>query len=304
MNLDRLRIFQVVCEERSVSRAAVRLFRTQPAISMQLASLEAEAGTRLLTRSSRGVSPTSSGQRLLACAAEVFRAHERLREAWTGTDVAGDLYVAASDTVARHFLPPILRDLVRRRPGVRLHLVQSATPESQNRLGGGEVDVAFMLRPVADPRFGMETVLRYRHVAACAPSRGRPISSAAVDPAELARGPLVLLPRGTQTRHLVDEAFRAKGIVPGRVLEVGSVSIQKEMVRCGLGIGILPSYAVERRDRLRTRPIAGASVREIAVAWRADLPLTGTAEAFLALVRAEAARRGRRHLSDAGPRSA
>lgn len=292
MELDRLRIFQMVCEEGSVSRAAVRLFRTQPAVSMQLATLEAEAGARLLTRNSRGVSPTPAGQRLLACAAELFRAHDRLREAWAGEDISGDLHVACSDTVARHFLPPVLRELVRRRPGVRFHLVQSATPESQNRLRRGEVEVAFLLRPVADPRLAVETVLRYRHVAAFPRARGgERVRPAPVDPAELARGTLVLLARGTQTRHLVDEAFRARGIVPARVLEVGSVSIQKEMVRCGLGVGILPAYAVEPGDRLRTRPIVGASVREIAVAWRRDLPLSRASEMFLALTRTEAARR-------------
>jgi DNA-binding transcriptional LysR family regulator len=292
MDLDRLRIFQMVCKEGSVSRAAVRLFRTQPAVSMQLATLEAEAGARLLTRNSRGVSPTPAGQRLLACAAELFRAYERLSEAWAGEDVGGDLGIASSDTVARHFLPPVLREWVRRRPDTRLHLVQSATPESRNLLRRGEVEVAFLLRPVADPQLAVETVLRYRHVAAFPRARrGAGARPAPVEPAELALGPLVLLARGTQTRHLVDEAFRARGIVPARVLEVGSVSIQKEMVRCGLGVGILPAYAVETEDRLQARPIAGASVREIAVAWRRDLPLTRAAEALLTLTRAEAARR-------------
>src|SRR3990172_7873855 len=148
MDLERLRTFQVVCEEGSVSRAAVRLFRSQPAISMQLATLEAEAGTRLLLRNSRGGSPSPAGQRLLACAAELFRAYERLRDSWAGEDVGGDLHVASSDTIARHFLPPVLRELVRRRPVVRLHLVQSATPESQNRLRRGEVEVAFLPRSI------------------------------------------------------------------------------------------------------------------------------------------------------------
>src|SRR3990172_520706 len=61
----------------------------------------------------------------------------------------------------------------RRRPGVRPPLVQSATPESQNRLRRGEVEVAFLLRPVADPRLAVETVLRYRHVAAYPRTRDR-----------------------------------------------------------------------------------------------------------------------------------
>jgi DNA-binding transcriptional LysR family regulator len=288
MELDRLRTLQVVCDEGSVSRAAVRLFRTQPAISMQLAGLEAEAGTRLLVRTGRGVRPTPEGTRLLACAAELFRAHDRLHEAWSGELGGGDLRIAASDTVARHLLPSALRALVRRRPGVRLHLVQSITPESQNLLRSGQVELAFLLLPIADPALAREVVLRYRHVAVY-PRGARGSGPAA--PEELVRGPLVLLARGTQTRHLVDEAFRARGLAPSRVLEVGSVSIQKEMIRCGLGVGIVPGYAVSPQDRLRTRPIAGASIREIALAWRSDLPLTGAGQAFLEEIRAQAGRR-------------
>jgi DNA-binding transcriptional LysR family regulator len=291
MDLDRLRAFQVVCEEASVTRAAVRLCRSQPAISMQVATLEAEAGTRLLARTRRGVSPTPAGQRLLACAAELFRAHERLREVWSAEESGGDLRIGCGDTVARHFLPPVLRELLRRRPGVRLHLAQSSTPESQNRLGRGEVEVAFVHRPVTDPRLTLESVLRYRHVAAFARGRRAPLS-APIDPAELARGPLVLLARGTHTRHLIEEAFRERGIIAARVVEVGSVSTQKEMVRCGLGAGILPAYAVEPRDRLHARPIVGAPVRDIAIAWRRDLPLTRAAQDFLDVTRAELPRKG------------
>ncbi len=289
MDLERLRMLQLVCEEGSVSRAAVRLFRTQPAVSMQLATLEAEAGTQLLTRTGRGVRPTPEGRRLLACAAELFRAHDRLEEAWSGEAGAGDLRVAASDTVSRHLLPGTLRALLRRRPGARLHLVQSVTPDAVNLLRRGEVEIAFLLLPVADPRLAREVVLRYRHVAVYPPAGKR---SGAVTAEELAGGPLVLLARGTQTRHLVDEAFRARGIAPARVLEVGSVSIQKEMVRCGLGVGIAPDYALLPQDRLRTRPIDGASIREIAVAWRNDLPLTRAGQAFLEEIRAQARARG------------
>jgi len=289
VDLERLRILQVVCEEGSVSRAAVRLFRTQPAISMQIATLEAEAQARLLTRTGRGVEPTGEGRRLLACAAELFRAHDRLREAWSGEAEGGDLRVAASDTVARHLLPAALRALVRRRPRLRLHLVQSVTPEAQNLLRSGQVELAFLLLPVADPRLSREVVLRYHDVAVYP---RRPGAGGPVELAELARGRLVLLARGTQTRHLVDGAFRARGLAPEEILEVGSVSIQKEMVRCGLGVGIAPAYAVEPRDRLRTRPIADAALREIAVAWRKDLALTASAESFLREVRGEAARRG------------
>lgn len=289
MDLDRLRIFRVVCDEGSVSRAAVRLFRSQPAISMQLATLEGEAGAKLLERTGRGVVPTAAGRRLLACAAELFRAEERLREAWTGADDGGTLRIAASHTVTRHVLPPVLRALLRLRPEARLQLVESATPASLNRLHAGEVEVAFLLRPFADPRLAHETVLRYWHVAV-APASRRGVERAPITHAELARQPLVLLAGGTQTRRLVDEGFRTRGLAPARVLEAGSVSIQKELVRQGLGVGIVPEYAVEPRDRLRVRRIEGATVREIAAAWRSDLAQPGVVADFLSELRGAALR--------------
>ncbi len=302
MDLDRLRLFQTVCEEGNMTRAAVRLFRTQPAVSMQLRALEGEAGARLLVRTRRGVRPTAEGLRLLSCCAEFFRAYERLRESWSASDAECELSVACGDTVARYFLAPILKDFVRLNPKTRIHVVQSATPDSLNRLRRGEVDVAFVLRPVVDRQLAAETVLRYRHVAAVPQGwrGGDGGKGTTLDPRELARAPLVLLQRGTQTRRLVDEAFRAKGIAPEQVLDVASVSLQKEMVRCGLGIGVLPSYAIEKKDRLCGRPIAGACVREVAVVWRKDLPLTRAMQSFLSRTGTEARRQqrlGRRGLA-------
>lgn len=290
MDLDRLRVFQAICEEGSVTRAAVRLFRTQPAVSMQLRALEAEAGARLFERTRRGVRPTPEGQRLLACCAELFRAHDRLREAWRAAEGEGELTIACSDPVSRFFLPQVLVRLVAAHPRTRLHVLPSATPEALNRLRRGEADVAFVLRPAVDPRLSLETVLRYRHVAAF-PSGSRRTSTSRrpIEPRELGERHLILLHRGTQTRRLIDDAFLAKGIVPGSVLDVGSVSLQKELVRRGLGVAILPGYAVEPRDGLAVRPIAGASVREIAMAWRKDLPPTRALEAFLAFARTRAA---------------
>jgi DNA-binding transcriptional LysR family regulator len=139
----------------------------------------------------------------------------------------------------------------------------------------------------------LETVIRYRHVAVSpAPRRGGGTAPrGAIRPAELVTLPLVLLQRGTQTRRLIDEALGGLGLVPERVLDVGTVSLQKELVRAGLGVGVLPDYAVEPRDRLAARPIAGAPVREIAVAWRRELPPTAALSAFLAAVRRPPPRR-------------
>ncbi len=80
MDIDLLKTFVMVCEEGSLTRAAVRLFRTQPAITQQIQVLEREFGHVLLERTARGVRPTAQGQALRERAGRLFREWDGLVE--------------------------------------------------------------------------------------------------------------------------------------------------------------------------------------------------------------------------------
>ena len=284
LDLDALRAFVAACEEGSVSRAAQRLFLSQPATTRQILALEKQLGTSLLDRSSRGVRASASGAALLPRAQKLLRDVEALAGAaqhFAGD--SGDLRIACSDTVAQYWLAPLLGRFAKETPDARLHLDISSSPEIANRLAAGLDDVGFVLLPLHHPSLLHRTVLGYRHVAAFAAGQA-PASVGQISTAELADSPLVLLGRQTRSRQLIEEGFSARGLWPQRVVEVGNVSVQKELVRVGLGVGVLPDYAARPGDGLEYRPIEGASVREIAlVTHRTDFP-GGVAERFVKMI--------------------
>ena len=284
LDLDALKAFVAACEEGSVSRAAQRLFRSQPAVTRQILSLEKELGTVLLDRSSRGVRATPSGNAVFQKAQKLLRDVESLSgSAQDPNGDSGDLRIACSDTVAQYWLAPLLGTFAKSFPGARLHLDISSSPEIANRVASGLDDVGFVLLPLQHPSLLHRTVLSYHHVAAFAKGQ-TPKSPGEISAADLADRSLVLLGRQTRSRQLIEEGFLSRGLWPQRVVEVGNVSVQKELVLVGLGVGVLPDYAARAGDGLEYRAIENASVREIAlVTHRTNFP-GGIAERFVKLV--------------------
>lgn len=281
LDLDALESFVASCESGSVSRAASGLFRSQPAVTRQIAALEESLGETLLERTSRGVKPTPAGARVLPLARTLLRDARSLRDAArTGEGPSGILRIAASDTVAQYWLAPKLGDFCREHPRVRLQLDLASSPEIAHRVAQGLSDVGFVLMPLKHPSLVGRAVLDYRHVAAFG-ATGSDLTKSDVTQEELSKFPLVLLGRHTHSRQLIEEGFRSRGLWPDRIVEVGNVSVQKELVRSGLGVGVLPDYAARPDDGLVYRPIHGASRREIALVTHKTDFAEGPAEVFV-----------------------
>ena len=129
-------------------------------------------------------------------------------------------------------------------------------------------------------------MLQYRHVAVF-PPRGVPKGHLEAKLQELCEGPLVLLAKETATRRAFDEMVHAKGLQPRHLLEVGSIAVQKAMVRAGLGAGILPDYTLEKRDGLACLPIQGARLHTLALCHLRARSLSEPARRLVELLVAE-----------------
>ncbi|MFP3558604.1 LysR substrate-binding domain-containing protein [Paraburkholderia sp. SIMBA_049] len=136
-----LRAFVTVAETGGVSAAAVRLARTQAAVSMQLRRLEDDIGQRLLERSPRGVRLTDAGHRLLPYAHAILGAGEDARRALEVGDVAGTVRLGMLEDVAVGRLPRALRRFSAAHPQVALEIVVDASAALSQRLNDGALDV-------------------------------------------------------------------------------------------------------------------------------------------------------------------
>jgi DNA-binding transcriptional LysR family regulator len=261
-DLDLVRTFLVVAQERSLTRAAARLFRTQSALSRRLQQLEQALGQALFVRRKVGVVLTDAGSQLLEPARELLKARDRLLTRGATGSIRARLRIACSDTVARYLLAPRLPALLDAWPDLELELQVSNTPQTIARVAEGDADLGFVLLPARHKGLEFRPVLTYHHMAAFPP--GRAPRGKEVGLATVLEQPLVLLDRSTRTRQLIDASLLSKGLFPGRVTEVGNVSVQKALVRAGLGVGILPGYAREAADGLGWRGIQGSSERVLA----------------------------------------
>lgn len=158
LDLDLLRTFAIIAETGTLSRAAIRVGRTQAAISLQVKRLEQLLDQQLLERSGRGVTLTSHGIRLLAHAQRILRYHDEALTELSGTGLSGTIRFGCPDDYAVVFLPHLLRGFAREHPEVLVEVHCAHTPRLLERLERHGLDLA--LTSFAEGEKGVAVIRR------------------------------------------------------------------------------------------------------------------------------------------------
>jgi DNA-binding transcriptional LysR family regulator len=144
--IDRMRTLLVIVEEGSVSRAAVRLRITQPALSRQMKALEAEIGGRLLEREPSGVKPTALGHSLIQSMSPVVAKYEavlaEVKRQARGSNF--ELRVGYLISAAKAVLTPALARFRKAHPGLKLVLHDMSPRQQIDALKAGDLDIALI----------------------------------------------------------------------------------------------------------------------------------------------------------------
>lgn len=255
MTPDQLITFATVAEHLNISRAAVALHLSQPAVSGQLRQLQDEFGEPLYRRDGRGVRLTPSGAQLAEYALrlrDIYRQAYAYRDALRGF-ARGTLRVGASTTLASYLLPYLIAEFQRRFPDVTIQTAGGNTADIVGSLGS--LDIAMIEGPAgADLPEGTGVHLwRDDEIVAIVP-RGHPLAERAAQTgvaptfAELGAYPLVLREEGSGVRQFVEQAFAAAGVTARVALEVAGVEGVKEAVRAGMGVGFVSAMAMRHED--------------------------------------------------------
>ncbi|MFM0238445.1 LysR family transcriptional regulator [Paraburkholderia phytofirmans] len=263
MTPDQLITFAAVAEHRNISRAAVALHLSQPAVSGQLRQLQDEFGEPLYQRDGRGVRLTPAGEQLASYATrlrDTWRQAHAYRDALRGLE-QGTLRIGASTTPASYLLPYLIADFHRRYPDVTLHTADGNTTEIVGALDS--VDIAMIEGPVGVDLPPDTAVHSWREdeIVAIMP-RTHPLAELALSAqsAEVGQGgqaglaafgeyPLVLREAGSGVRQLVERAFARAGVPMRVALEIAGVEGVKEAVRAGMGIGFVSAMSMRHEDR-------------------------------------------------------
>lgn len=139
-----LRTFVAIAESGSFSRAAGQTFRTPSAVSMQIKRLEALLERRLFERSRRRAALTADGERLLADARRLLRAHEEVLAGFRAPGLQGRVGLGATDDIGNRILPGVLARFARVHPQVQVDVAIAGTRELLRRVDAGVLDLALV----------------------------------------------------------------------------------------------------------------------------------------------------------------
>ncbi|WP_313600643.1 LysR substrate-binding domain-containing protein [Pseudomonas sp.] len=259
MNLFQLRAFDAVAREGSFTRAAARLFISQPAVTGHIKALEEHYQIPLLRRTARRVELTEEGARLAAITRAIFGMVDEAQALLEANRqlLSGRLEVAADGP---HLVMPMIASLRERYPGITVNLRLGNAQETLAALLAEHADVAVLTE--VEPRHGVHLqLLGESHICALVPA-GHPWAglSEGIGLEQLNEVIMVLREPGSITRRTFDAACQAADVHPKVLLELDSREAVTEAVAAQLGVGVVSSLETSPDPRLRAVPIRGVGL--------------------------------------------
>ncbi len=289
MDTRQLAAFCAVVERKSFSQAAERLGVTQPAVSLQIRSLEQRLGRQLLDRSGRRVEPTEAGRRLYASAQRLLAAEEHLLEDLDADDegaITGTLELGASTGPGGTVVPLLLCEFQEQHPDVRVRLIVSDTQTVVDRVGERELELGIVGAGRRHRGVAFEPFFRDEVVLAC-PSVHR-FAGKTISLDDLKGEKLIVMQEGAGVRQVIEDELRKAGMRLRDLdvhLELGLQESVRSAVVAGHGIAFISRLAIEAdldAGRSATARVRGLDpVREIFLARASGRSETRAARAFI-----------------------
>ncbi len=251
MDSKALHFFTVVAESGSISMAARRLNTVQSNVTTHIRRLEEEVGQALFVRNRRGVSLTAAGETLLTHARMVLSAMEQARRAVDGDD--GRLAIGSMESTLATRLVPLLADLRKARPGLRLQLHTGPSDDLIADVLSGRLDAAFIGGRTRHPELAEYPAFDEEIVLLTDTDTG--------DPATIATRPLLVFKQGCSYRSMAEHWRRFYDRAPVEIMEMGTLDGILAATAAGIGVTLMPRIVAERpfyQGQLRCWPAGDA----------------------------------------------
>jgi LysR family transcriptional regulator, cyn operon transcriptional activator len=239
-NLKLYPTFYWTAVEQNRSRAAERLFITQPTVSHAIKQLEEALSVTLFNRGSKGVTLTEVGTLLFEHVDNAFRQLESAERQITEMNnlVRGELRIGSSDSLCKYYLLPHLGQFYSNHPDIHLDLVHGTTPEIIRQVKEGRIDFGIVRLPLHDDSI---VTLEATTVQDCfvAGRRFAELGDKPLSLAELAQYPIILFTKTSSSRHFIQGLAAQMGIELKPEIELASVDLLIEFAKAGMGISFV-----------------------------------------------------------------
>jgi LysR family nitrogen assimilation transcriptional regulator len=282
MTFQDLMRFIAVVEAGSINAAASALRISQPALSVQLAQMEAGLNAQLLIRTSRGIVPTDAGNALYRQAQLIMRSVGEIPELISTSvlEPGGRVNVGFSASLAAAFGVPFIQQVREKYPKILLQIFEAPATIQKEMAANNRIDFALVLAEPEPPDMMLTPVYRQSLFAVVpAERRGKSISFD-----ELLSSPLALPSKENPIRIVFDQESASRGMKPQSVVECRSMTNLLQVVRADLGFAVLPWIPLpmfgEKRPLFRFLEITDVSLELLVCICEA--PARSTSAALLA----------------------
>lgn len=293
---------KTIADEKSITRAAQKLYLTQPSLSHCVMNIERQLGTRLFRRTSSGLVLTYAGEKYYRMACEVLRVYAAFEsEISEESDlIRGRITLGITNYLACDLLPRMLPRFHQEHPGIELRVVEETTDELEKSLLSGRLDFAIMHTGAGDgasedPGLAHEVLRRDPFLLVAPPDH--PYADHAVlrkgmkypelDPALLGGEPFLMVTRGQRIRHVADRVLQTAGISPQIVFTSRNYETLRRLCAQGMGYTFVPRHYAGMLGGESYRPAYYAiperydAFWELSVVTLKDAYLSRAAKAFL-----------------------
>ena len=292
INLNQFRSFFLAAREKSITKAAQSLYVTQPAVTMQIKSLEQDLGLKLFRKYGKGIDLTDAGEVLFGYAERIFGIVKEMDHVMKGYAnlTHGSLTMGTTRSFARYLMPGLLSRFQEDFPGVRVYLEVGSSQEIANHLLEFKYDLGIIGRL---PYPSKLRAIPYSKEEFClvTPPQHRFAIRKEVSLQELQNEPIIIRENGSGSRHAILSLLDAHGVKPSVLLEAGSFEFIKEYISKGRGISFLykPEFQQEvKMGLMKFIPIKeGPIFIQSDIVFPIDMELSPPAQAFLRLIQVD-----------------
>jgi DNA-binding transcriptional LysR family regulator len=250
MNVDTLRYIIAIAEDKSISKAAKRLFISQSSLSRMLQKTEQKLGESLFYRTAAGMVPTPGGEFFLKSANQILGLVSGINTEFCAFNAGhkGSLTLVAPIRMCNILFPDSLKDFNQKYPNVEIHIHEIAGKGTEDEVLSGKADLGFVFLPAQCSNVEVVPLLTIPSVVIMSKTHSdnqyafysQQLRKMCINLHDLKDSKFLLPHKSTYSRRFIDREFEAVGFVPKIMIEVISLDIIIGLVAAGLGITAIP----------------------------------------------------------------
>lgn len=242
-NLTKYKIFLSVAENKSISKAAVQLYISQPAVSITIKKLEENLNTTLFIRKPKGVELTEKGKLLYDSAKKAFHILSDTEKSLRFPCYTGYLRIASSNVLCKHFLMPYLKTFSSLYPDTDLAITCTSSIEACSMIEKCSIDLALVVKPENARRYIYHSLGIIEYIFVCTQAYRQKLNCKNDEIFEYAN--IMLLDKDNVSRKHINNYYAKNKIIPFHILEVNEMDMLIEFAKMGIGISCVVKQFVE-----------------------------------------------------------